>query len=124
MAADELRELRLSQQLPAKEMVAVVQKLYPKYDKTMQSKCERGDEYGVKIQPDALDALYDEFAPELREKQKRKKDGHRLTCRISCRLEDDDYKALQQHISVDGFEDMQSWITAMVRAYVKERETK
>lgn len=120
MATDELRELRLSQQLPAKEMVAVVQRLYPKYDKTMQSKCERGDEYGIKIQPDALDALYSEFAPELREKRKRKKDGHRLTCRISCRIKDDEYKALQHRISEEGFKDMQSWLADMVRAYIKE----
>ena len=42
--AEKIRELRISRKLPAKDMVAVVQELYPKYDKTMQSKCERGDE--------------------------------------------------------------------------------
>ena len=40
--AEDLRELRISKQIPAKKMVAVVRQLYPKYDKTMQSKCERG----------------------------------------------------------------------------------
>lgn len=44
--AEELRELRLSKQIPAKDMVAVVQAIYPKYDKTVQSKCENGDAYG------------------------------------------------------------------------------
>ena len=43
--AEELRELRISKQIPAKDMVAVVQKLYPKFDKTVQSKCENGDAY-------------------------------------------------------------------------------
>lgn len=43
--AEELRELRLSKQIPAKDMVAVVQAIYPKYDKTVQSKCENGDAY-------------------------------------------------------------------------------
>lgn len=45
LMAEELRELRIEKQIPAKEMVAVVQTLYPKYDKTVQSKCENGDTY-------------------------------------------------------------------------------
>ena len=56
--AEELRELRLSKQIPAKDMVAVVQAIYPKYDKTVQSKCENGDAYGVSLRPDAMAALY------------------------------------------------------------------
>ncbi len=118
--ADDLRELRLRCQLPAKEMVAVVQKLYPKYDKTMQSKCERGSEYGVDLRPDAMEALYRHFDPAALEARSRKKgSGHRLTCRISCRLEDKDYRALQQHIQADGYQTMQDWITAMVRRYIQ-----
>lgn len=54
--AEELRELRLSKQIPAKDMVAVVQAIYPKYDKTVQSKCENGDAYGVSLRPDAMAA--------------------------------------------------------------------
>ena len=50
--AEELRELRLSKQIPAKDMVAVVQAIYPKYDKTVQSKCENGDAYGVSLRPE------------------------------------------------------------------------
>ena len=56
--AEELRELRLSKQIPAKDMVAVVQAIYPKYDKTVQSKCENGEAYGVSLRPDAMAALY------------------------------------------------------------------
>ena len=52
--AEELRELRLSKQIPAKDMVAVVQAIYPKYDKTVQSKCENGDAYGVSLRPDPM----------------------------------------------------------------------
>lgn len=90
--AEELRELRLSKQIPAKDMVAVVQAIYPKYDKTVQSKCENGDAYGVSLRPDAMAALYAHFAPELAEGRKAvKKDAHRLTCRISARLETADY---------------------------------
>ena len=59
--AEELRELRVTKQIPAKDMVAVVQTLYPKYDKTVQSKCENGEAYGVTIRPDAMHALYERF---------------------------------------------------------------
>ena len=67
--AEELRELRLSKQIPAKDMVAVVQQIYPKYDKTVQSKCENGEIYGVSLRPDAMAALYAHFAPEVVEQR-------------------------------------------------------
>ncbi len=121
--AGDLRELRLRCRLPAKEMVAVVQELYPKYDKTMQSKCERSAEYGVDLRPDAMEALYRRFDPAALEARKQKKNsGHRLTCRVSCRLEGEDYRALQQHIQGDGYKTMQEWLTDMVRAYLREKE--
>lgn len=102
--SEELRELRLAKQIPAKEMVAVVQELYPKYDKTVQSKCENGEAYGVSLRPDAMAALYARFAPELAAAQKApKKDNRRLTCRISARLEDADYAALQQLVTAEGY---------------------
>ncbi len=123
--ANALRELRLRCQLPAKEMVSVVQELYPKYDKTMQSKCERGSEYGVDLRPDAMAALYQRFDPGGLEARRRKKNsGHRLTCRISCRLEDEDYRALQQHIQADGYQTMQNWLTDMVRQYIERSNLK
>jgi len=120
--AEELRELRISRKLPAKEMVEVVRGIYPKYDKTMQSKCERGDEYGVQIRRDALDALYARFDPDHLAKAKKKKgDGHRLTCRISCRLEDDEYAALKKYVQADGFGTMQDWLAHTVRKYIRRK---
>lgn len=119
--AEELRELRLSKQIPAKDMVAVVQAIYPKYDKTVQSKCENGDAYGVSLRPDAMAALYSHFAPELAESRKTaKKDAHRLTCRISARLETADYEALQRLIEAEGYATTQDWLTATVRRYIAE----
>lgn len=115
---EKLRLLRISKQLPAKEMVAVVQLLYPKYDKTVQSKCENGEAYGVSIRPDALEALYSKFAPELSEtRNKPRKERHRLTCRISARLEIEDFEALQQNVQDDGYETMQDWLSEIVREY-------
>ena len=123
MADNELRDLRVRCQLPVKDMVEVVRTLYPKFDKTVQSKCENGDAYGVSIRPDALEALYRAFDPAtLESRSKPKKEKHRLTCRISARLEDNDYKALQQHLEADGYSTMQELLTDLVRRYLKEKE--
>ena len=123
MADNELRDLRMRRQLPVKDMVEVVRTLYPKFDKTVQSKCENGSAYGGSLRPDALEALYRAFDPEaLESRRKPKKEKHRLTCRISARLEDDDYKALQQHLEADGYSTMQELLTDLVRRYLKEKE--
>lgn len=120
--AEELRDLRISRKLPAKDMVEVVKDIYPKYDKTMQSKCERGDEYGIQIRHDAMDALYARFDPQRLDKLKKKKeDGHKYTCRISCRLEDAQYSLLLQFIKEEGFRTMQDWLATMVRQYLAEK---
>lgn len=117
---NELRELRTSRGLAVKEMVAVVQELYPKYDKTVQSKCENGDAYGVTIRKDALKVLYRHFAPELLEPKKRTRHGqHRLTCRVSARLENGTFAALQQQMQVDGYRSFQELITALVMRYIE-----
>ena len=122
--AEELRDLRIAKQIPAKDMVAVVQTLYPKYDKTVQSKCENGEAYGVSIRPDAMRALYEKFAPERLEAPKRTRHGqHRLTCRISCRLENEDYEALQQLIKASGCATVQDWLTGIVRGLIEKGVT-
>ena len=114
-----LRELRVTRNLAAKDMVATVQGLYPLYDKTLQSKCER-DEYGIDLKPKAMDALLEKYAPELLEKERHRRDGrHRLNKKVSCRLEDAEYEALRKRIKEDGFDTMQAWLAFMIRRYLK-----
>ena len=73
------------------------------------------------LRPDAMAALYAHFAPELAEGRKAvKKDAHRLTCRISARLETADYEALQRLIEAEGYATTQDWLTATVRRYIAE----
>lgn len=117
----DLKKLRMRKNIPAKEMVVVVKAIYPKYDKTIQSKCENGDIYGVRLQSDAEDAICKAFAPELGNKRK-KKDGHRLTCRISARLETNEWNALIKNIKADGFATVQDWLTSVVKRYNKRKE--
>ncbi len=103
-------------------MVEVVKAIYPKYDKTVQSKCENGDAYGVSLRKDAAEAIIQKFAPEL--KKQRKKDGHRLTCSILCRLETHEYEALQLNIRADGYTTIQSWLTDIVKQYNEKMKNK
>lgn len=116
----DLKKLRLEKNIPAKDMVFVVKELYPKYDKTVQSKCENGKAYGVCLLPDAEDAIRDTFAPEL--KIKRKRDTHRLTCRISCRLENEVYEELQHNVKGEGYSTMQDWLTNVVKCYNRNKK--
>ncbi len=117
--SNELKDLRIMKQIPAKDMVAVVQELYPKYDKTVQSKCENGEAYGIALQPDALQALYEHFAPDVLEARARSRHGkHRLTCKIMARLETDVYEALQLLIKADGYNTVQDWLTDVVQCYI------
>lgn len=117
-----LRELRISKNIPAKEMITVVREIYPKYDKMLQSKCEHGDEYGVDIRYDAMDALLAKYAPELLEAEKRRRrGGHKLTKRIACRLEDDEYDRLVKYVKEDGFDQMNAWLVFTVRQYLKKK---
>jgi len=123
LADNDLRDLRVRKQLPVKDMVEVVRELYPKFDKTVQSKCENGDAYGILLRPDAMDALYRRFAPDILEGRRlARRERHRLTCRISARLENADYAALQQHLKADGYATMQDLLTDLVRRYLKEKE--
>ena len=117
-----LKKLRISKNIPAKDMVAVVKALYPKYDKTIQSKCENGDVYGVCLLPDAAEAVRDTFAPEFTGKHR--KDTHRLTCRISCRLENDVYEELQRNVKSEKYATMQDWLTDVVKRYNRKKKEK
>lgn len=117
--SDELRALRLSKNIPGRDMVDIVKPLYPKFDKTILSKCENGDAYGVDLRKDALNALYKHFDPEGKMKPK-KKDAHRLNCRISCRLETELYNKLVQMLEGSPYKTMQELLTAVITEYIRK----
>lgn len=123
--ANPLRDLRISKNLSAKDMVCTVRVLYPKYDRMLQSKCEHGDEYGVDIKVKALYALFEKFAPERLAREKYIRGGcHRLSCKVMCRLEDDEYEELKERVKEDGFDTMQEWLSSMIRAYLRSKPKK
>lgn len=105
-------------------MVLTVRTLYPKFDKMLQSKCEHGEEYGIDLKTKAMDALLAKHAPELLAQVKHRRDGcHRLKCKVSCRLEDNEYAELVKRIKEDGFDTMQAWLAFKIRAYLKSKPT-
>jgi len=113
--------LRVENQLKSNDIVAVVQKHYPSFDKTMLSKCERGDKYGVSIKPNVMDAIIEELVPDSQEAIKRRlRGGHRLTCKVTARLENEDYAVLQQLRERNGYLTMQDLISDLVQTYIEK----
>lgn len=121
MTDNELRDLRLRKQLPAKEIVEVVRTIYPKFDKPLLSKCENGGVYGVQLRADAMKALRVAYCPENPNGNKVSRHGkHRLSCCVSARLENTIYEALQRQLRADGYTTVQDLLTDLVRKYLKE----
>lgn len=115
---DRLTVLRNAKGLPVKAMVDVVQAIYPKYDKTVQSKCEHGNEYGIQLRADAYRALVAAFAPEMAERQERS--SKRNAYRIQARLTESTLKALKEALHEDGFT-IQMWMERQVDNYLEGR---
>lgn len=119
-----LKELRLKTKTPAKDMVAVVQTIYPKYDMTSQSKCENSDAYGICLTQKAMKALYAKFDPDGSvRKHLRTADQHRLKDRLHARITSDEAARLQERLDADGYGTMQDWLTDVVRDYIRKGES-
>ncbi len=119
--SNDLQSLRLSCQIPAKDMAEAVQKIYPRFDRYLLSKCEADTVYGVELKKDALKALYLKYAPDAW--AKRKKDGHRNQSRIYCRMDEATYNRLIAQIRQDGFKTVQDWIMDQILAYINASNT-
>ncbi|MDO4175801.1 MAG: hypothetical protein Q4D42_13665 [Eubacteriales bacterium] len=104
-------------------MILLVKKQYPGFDKSLLSKCTNSQKYGVQLVPEAMKILLKRFGQEQtpeKPQNKRTSSGHRLSCRISARLPDADYAALQQRLKADGYKTMQAWLADMVRQYLQK----
>ena len=116
-----LKELRLKTKTPAKEMVAVVQTIYPKYDMTSQSKCENSDAYGVCLTQKAMKLLYAKFDPDGSvRKNFRTADQHKLKDKLHARITADEAAQLKAHLAADGYDTVQDWLTDIVRGYISK----
>lgn len=118
---NDLRQFRLSTAAPVTEMVDIVRALYPKYDKTLQSKCEHGEEYGIQLRADAMKALICKFAPGRQ--NARRPDGRTKPYRTQARLTKAVYGQLQQLVGERGVT-MQDFLEGLILDYLtRRRET-
>ena len=103
------------------EMVAVVQSLYPGYDRFLHSKCKNGEQYGIMLRPDATSAIITRFAPELRNGHRR--DVRTKPRRIQARLSEALYGALQRRLQALGIT-TQQWIEDLALALIAQEGEK
>lgn len=110
-----LRCMRVERGIPVRDMVEVVAAIYPRYDKVLHSKCEHGEEYGVRLMADAERTLREHFrlsGPDAPHRPRRSK-----PCRVQVRLTEAAYRLLQQAISRSGAT-MQSLIEGLILDYI------
>lgn len=108
---NDLRVLREEHGVTSKEIISYVQNHYPRFDKTLLSKCV-GDGYGVQLDPTIVKELYQHFAPKA---AKRKEDAHRWKDRITCRFAPDEYKALTEMAESNGIT-IQECVRTLIRS--------
>ena len=104
----------------SRELVEEIQTLYPKFDKTVLCKAKNPEAYGVELCDEALKHLWQTYAPEEYAKRKRQSDGHRLTKRLQCRLEDDLYERFIEKSRADGYSNSNDCITDLIRDYLNK----
>ena len=102
----------------SRELVDAVQTIYPRFDKSLLSKAKNAERYGVEICGDALKHLWLTYAPEEYAKRKRNSDGHILTRRLQCRVDEETYQQVRYKCEMDGFKDVNEFLYRLVRLYL------
>lgn len=116
---DTFREFCEANKVMGKDMIEVVQGLYPKYDKMVHSKVVHGREYGIQLRPDAMHILLERFAPDQLKRPRR--ENRTKTARIQARLPDVLYEQLQLHLKSTGGT-AQDFLESLVRQYFSRKE--
>lgn len=102
----ELSLFRCAAGLTALEVVRLLKPHFPLIDKTVISKAEHGDLYGVALTPKAWKILQEAYPVAYNKAknkaQKRKADRHKKTRRLSVRLSEERFSVLQQQMQAEG----------------------
>ena len=101
-----------------RELVDAVQTIYPRFDKSLLSKAKNAERYGVEICGDALKHLWLTYAPEEYAKRKRQSDGHKLTKRLQCRVDENLYEEFIEESHKCGFKDTNECLVELVLYFV------
>lgn len=109
-----LRALRSERHIPVADIVEVVASIYPRFDRYLLSKVEHGDEYGIRLRADAERDLMTKFAIKSQGRaEAHRKPNRSKPRRITCRLAETTYGALQRLIERNGMT-MQGFLEALI----------
>ena len=108
-----LRDFVRRRHIPLMDMLAVVQTIYPRCDKSLLSKCAHGEETGASLRRDAMKALTDHFREEVPHPspERRRRKPNRCVCRVT----DAVFEALQRRLRQTG-QSVQDYIEALILA--------
>lgn len=117
-----IAEVRISNDIPAKVFVDAVRGAgFRKYDKALQSKVERPDQYGIRLLESAEAAVLAAIGE--RPVKPHRSDGHRVKDRVSCRLTKPVYRQLQQAQKRCGHSTMQTLVETIILDWLKKEES-
>ena len=119
LSSTALRDLRTVYGITPAVIVQELRKYYPRFDRTMLSKAENGEKWGVVISEEVIREVYAALV-EISQFDLKRIDAHRLKNRVSVRLTDYDYAALVSMKEENGYETMQEFLTTMIRKVTKE----
>jgi hypothetical protein len=111
-----IREFREENELSGRDVVKIIQQSYPKFNKAALSYAENFDKTGVTLTSKAKTLLF-ESNPEYKRKMA---DGHRLKCRLSTRVTEDEFCRFNALREEDGrFSTTQDFLKFIVTEYMK-----
>ena len=103
---NELRILRMAAGASATDIAGLLRQSFPKIDKTVISKCENADSYGVALTSGAMRILRAKYPDAAKTAsiavRGRKADRHKKRRNITVRLSEEEYAVLQQHLKSTG----------------------
>lgn len=98
------------------DIVAILKARFAKYDKTLQSKCEHTDKYGIEPCKEAFALLDMHF------KRTKRATHHRRQKRVMCRLSDEDYAAFKAAIEASSYQTMQAYMERSIKRFIKRKK--
>lgn len=109
---------------------------FPGYDRTLHSKCLKPEHYGIMRVPEAEEAvqsLLAEKASKAKEKPshanitaeaavRARKDGHKFKRRISCRLPENEYRAVHKSFKASSDKTMQDYLRRVLKEHLEKEK--
>ena len=107
-----LRDYREARGVAPADIIAIIQKQFPKYDKTLHSKCENVNKYAVEPCEEAF-KLLDEHYGIVKKHERRTKAN-----RVICRLSEEDYQAFKAAIAQSSYATMQAYLERTIKRFI------